>query len=93
MLGKGTANTLFYIESSDGTEALTFQIPRTYSTMLFSSPKLVMTKTYQVYIGGSVASGTSFNGLYTSGTYTFGTQASTFTTSSVVTQAGGTIGP
>ncbi|WP_221389974.1 carbohydrate-binding domain-containing protein [Dyadobacter sp. NIV53] len=93
ILGGGTANQLISIQSADGTETLTFLIPKTYTTMLFSSPKMKTGQTYTVYTGGSVANGTVLNGLYTSGTYTTGTQSKTFTTSSMVTNAGGSQGP
>ncbi|TDE17395.1 carbohydrate-binding domain-containing protein [Dyadobacter psychrotolerans] len=93
LLGSGSANLLYHIQSSDGKEALTFLIPRNYATMLFSSPKLKSSGTYRVYTGGSVAGGSSFGGLYTSGTYNVGTQASTFTTTSMVTKIGGSVGP
>jgi hypothetical protein len=93
ILGGGTANQLIHIQASNGAEALTFLIPRTYTTMLFSSPKMKTNQTYKVYTGGSVANGTAVNGLYTNGTYTLGTQSSTFTTSSMVTKAGGSTGP
>jgi len=92
LLGGGTASQLIHIQSSDGAETLTFLIPRTYSTMLFSSPKLKMGQTYNVYTGGRVAGGSGLNGVYTSGTYSPGTQSRTFTTSSMVTQAGGGTG-
>lgn len=91
-LGQGAANSLIHIQSSDGVEALTFLAPRAYTTLLFSSPKLTLAKTYTTYTGGSVANTTDVNGLYTSGTYTPGTQATTFTTSTVVTKAGGSTG-
>ncbi|MCK8493822.1 carbohydrate-binding domain-containing protein [Spirosoma sp. RP8] len=93
ILGGSSANQLIHIRSNEGTEALTFLIPRTYATMLFSSPKLKTGQTYTVYTGGSVSNGTSLNGLYTSGTYSIGSQSSTFTTSSMVTRAGGSTGP
>lgn len=94
LLGGGTANQLVHIQSGSGAEALTFLIPRTYSTMLFSSPKLKLTQSYKVYTGGSVTNGKNVNGLYMSGTYVPGTQSSTtFTTSSTVTRAGGSVGP
>jgi len=93
ILGGGTANQLVSIQSNDGAETLTFLIPRTYTTMLFSSPKLKVSTTYKIFTGGSVASGSAFNGLYTSGTYSGGTQSSTFTTSSTVTKVGGSNGP
>lgn len=95
-LGGGSANQLIHIETADGsTEALTFLIPRTNSTMLFSSPKLTEGKSYAVYTGGTVTGGTEINGLYTSGTYnkTGATAGTTFTTTSMVTTAGGSAGP
>ncbi len=93
ILGSGTANQIIHIESSDGAEALTFLAPKSYTTMLFSSPKLKSNVTYNVYTGGSVANGINSNGLYTSGTYTAGTVSKNFTTSSMVTSAGGSTGP
>ncbi|MFV0605444.1 MAG: carbohydrate-binding domain-containing protein [Niabella sp.] len=93
-LGSTTANQIFHIESSDGAEALTFLVPKSTSTMLFTSPKLKSGTQYVIYTGGSVANGTSFNGLYTSGTYTKGTKSSTsFTTSTMFTMVGGSEAP
>ncbi|MDR6195289.1 carbohydrate-binding domain-containing protein [Siphonobacter sp. SORGH_AS_0500] len=93
IVGGGTLNQLIHIESTDGVEALTFQIPRTYATMMFSSPKLKNAQSYKIYTGGSVTGGTNLNGLYTSGTYQKGTEVSTFTMSSLVTSVGGSTGP
>ena len=93
LLGSGTANQVLHIRSSAGAEVLTFLIPRSYTTMLFSSPKLKLTQTYQVYTGGSVSGGTTSTGLYTSGSYTPGITATSFTTSGMVTSAGGKQGP
>jgi hypothetical protein len=93
LLGSGSANKLINIQSSDGVEALTFLIPRSYSTMLFSSSKLKSGTTYAVYSGGSVTSGTTVNGIYTAGEYTPGTKSASFTVSSMFTKAGGSIGP
>lgn len=93
-LGSGSANQIFHIESSDGTEALTFLVPKSYSTMLFTSPKLKSSTQYAIYTGGSVSGGSSFHGLYTSGTYTKGTKSSTtFTTNSMFTTVGGSEAP
>ncbi|CAG5002240.1 hypothetical protein DYBT9275_02847 [Dyadobacter sp. CECT 9275] len=92
ILGGGTMNQLVHIASGDGAETLTFLIPRTYATMLFSSPKLKVGTAYKLYTGGSVSGGANLNGLYTSGIYTRGTQASTFTTSSMVTKVSGSQG-
>lgn len=91
ILGSGSANQIIHIETADGTEALTFMAPVAYSTLLFAGSKLKAGTTYQVYTGGSVASGINFFGLYTSGTYTKGTSGSSFTTNSVVTQVGGSV--
>ena len=93
ILGSGTANQLYHIRTSDDKEVFTFLIPRNYATMLFSSPKLKSGGTYKVYTGGSITGGSHFGGLYTSGTYNTGMQASTFTTNSMVTKIGGSIGP
>ena len=92
-LGSYTANNIIHIQSSDGTETLTFLIPQSYATMLYSSVKLEANTTYSVYTGGSVSNGTDFNGLYTGGTYSGGTNANTsFTTSSMFTIVGGSGG-
>ncbi|MFT3825190.1 MAG: carbohydrate-binding domain-containing protein [Chitinophagaceae bacterium] len=91
ILGSGQANQIIHIEAADGTEALTFLAPKAYSTLLFASAKLKGSTSYTIYTGGSVSNATSFSGLYTSGTYTPGTKGTTFTTSSMVTQVGGTI--
>lgn len=90
--GNGTANQLIHIEAADGTEAMTFLAPYNYNTLLYACAKLKSATAYTVYTGGSMATGsTNFHGLYTSGTYTKGDKKSTFTTSGVVTQTGGTI--
>ncbi|MDO5608543.1 MAG: carbohydrate-binding domain-containing protein [Capnocytophaga sp.] len=93
LLGGYSANTIVNIQDASGNEALTFLVPSSYTTMLYSSAKLQANTTYTVYTGGSVSGGTSFNGLYTAGTYSGGTKSSTsFTTSSMVTSVGGSTG-
>ncbi|WP_165798446.1 carbohydrate-binding domain-containing protein [Chitinophaga costaii] len=92
VMGSGTANKIVHIEAADGTEALTFLAPKDYSTLLFASPKLAANTAYTLYTGGSVDNGTDFHGLYSAGTYNKGTKTSTtFTTSSLVSQTGGSI--
>ena len=93
ILGGGPANQIYHIRSADGAEALTFTVPRTFTTMLFSSPKLELNTSYYVYTGGSVASGVDYNGLFSAGNYTDGTKSTSFTTTSMVTTAGGSQGP
>ncbi|WP_255403185.1 carbohydrate-binding domain-containing protein [Siphonobacter sp. BAB-5405] len=92
IMSGGSANQLLHIESNEGAEVLTLQLPKTFTTLLFSSPKLKTGQSYRVYSGGSVNASTTFNGLYTSGTYTAGTQSGSFTASTMVTNAGGNTG-
>lgn len=91
VMGSGSANQIMHVESSDGTEVFTFLAPTSYSTLIYASSKLSSGKTYNVYTGGSVSSGTNFNGLYTSGSYSGGSLSTTFTPTSKVTQLGGSI--
>lgn len=91
IMGSGNADQIIHIEAADGTEALTFLAPVSYSTLIYASAKLKGNTTYNVYKGGTVTNGVNFNGLYMSGTYSGGTKSSSFTTSSMVTQTGGSI--
>jgi len=92
VMGSGAANAIIHLEAADGTEALTFLVPKSYSTLIFASSKLKASTMYTVYTGGSVSTdATNFNGLYLTGTYNKGTKGTTFTTTNVLTQTGGSI--
>ncbi len=94
VMAGSTGGQLISLLATDNTEALTFLVPVTRSTMLFSSPKLKAGKTYSLYTGGAVTGAEEFSGIYTSGSYEPGTKSSTsFTASSVVTSIGGSTGP
>ena len=92
--GSGSNGQYLNIRSTDGTDILTYQIPRAYSqmTVLFSSPNLTSGGSYIISKGGTVTGGSEFFGLYTGATYSGGTQAETFTATSMVTQVGSTSG-
>lgn len=93
IMSGANANQIIHIESADGVEALTFQAPKTYATLLFACAKLKAGTVYNVYTDGSVSSSAvNFNGLFMSGTYTKGTKTPiTFTTNTNFTQSGGIV--
>lgn len=80
-----SANTVFHIQASDGTEVLTFKPSKYYQSVAFSSSALTNGKTYDIYYGGS-STGTCTDGLYSGGTYSGGTKYSSFTVSGVSTK-------
>ena len=83
------AGTAFNIRSSSGKDLLTITPTRDYQSVAFSSPDLVSTESFTIYLGGSV-SGTAQAGLYEGGSYTPGTQYEQFTVTDVVTMIGTT---
>lgn len=88
------ADTLLHIESEAGIEALTYRVPSTVNTILYTSPKLVTGDSYALYSGGTVSNGSEVNGLYTSGTYGGeSTLLNSFTLTETLTQIGGQSGP
>lgn len=94
----GTSGKLINITSSDGTNIMTYKIPRTYNsmTLLYSSSDLKTGTTYKINTGGSITGySDEFYGLYTGGNYSGGTQSTTFapSSSSKVTSVGNTGGP
>lgn len=80
-----TANTMFHMQASDGTNVLTFVPIKSYQSVAFSAPALTSGATYDVYTGGS-STGTATDGLYTGGTYTGGTKVKTVTLSGVASK-------
>jgi len=70
--------TLFHVRSSDGSEVVSFAPKKTYSSVAFSSPKLAIGTTYDVYSGGS-STGEAKDGLYEGGRYSPGTKLASFT--------------
>ncbi|MFT4203805.1 MAG: carbohydrate-binding domain-containing protein [Chitinophagaceae bacterium] len=91
VMGSGSSNQIIHIEDGSGNEAMTFKAPKSFSTLIYASSKLKASTSYTIYTGGSVSSGVDFNGLYMSGTYSGGTSYTTFTTTNIVTQVGGSI--
>ncbi|MCE1199530.1 MAG: carbohydrate-binding domain-containing protein [Marinilabiliales bacterium] len=78
------AGTLLSIQSSDGSNLLTYAPVRNTYYFVFSSPSLVSGATYKIYTGGSYTGGSNTNGFYSGGTYNAGTQKSSFTIASKV---------
>ncbi len=91
IMGSGAANQLIHIRAADGTEALTFEAPVSYNTLLFAGSKLKQGTTYTIYTGGTINDAASFFGLYTGGTYSGGKSGDSFTLSSIVTAIGGSV--
>lgn len=92
--GSGSNGTLLNVVTTDGTQVMSYTIPRNYQqmTVLFSSPLLTQNTNYMIYTGGSVSGGNTYCGLNTGGSYTKGTQVTSFTTNSMVTSVGTTSG-
>ena len=80
-----SANSLFHIQKSDGTELLTFAPAKTYQSIAVSMPELIKGSSYDIYLGGS-STGTLKDGLYTGGAYSGGTKRTTLTISSTTTK-------
>lgn len=88
-------DSILHIHSESQDEALTFLVPKQVATILYSSAKLSLSESYDIYVGGSVSDGESFNGLYTSGELSLdgASLSESFTLTDVVTQLGGQTGP
>jgi hypothetical protein len=81
------AGTLIHIESSSGTNIVTFKASKLFQSVVVCTSSLSKGSTYNVYVGGS-STGTLKDGIYTGGTYTAGTLYKSFTASSVVSSIG-----
>ncbi len=79
-----SAGTLIHIQDRVGQNILTFAPAKAYSSVAFSSDKLLRGSTYDVYYGGT-ATGPVTDGLYEDGAYTPGALYTSFTISSMVT--------
>ena len=87
--------SLFNIQSSDGTELITYRAAKGYSWICYSSPKIKKGESYLCYVGGS-HTGTESGRIFTGGKYTAGTKVAELTVSSTVTsngEVGGMGGP
>ena len=86
ILGSRQAGTTMALKASSGAVAFAFTIPKSYTTMLLSSPDIVTGTKYTVYTGGTVSADYAFNGLYLDNmSYSGGAAGTGFTISSCVT--------
>ncbi|MBI5590342.1 MAG: carbohydrate-binding domain-containing protein [Deltaproteobacteria bacterium] len=81
------AGNTMSLKSADGTTVVfAYQIPRSYSTMLFSCPDIAMGAKYSIIIGGTATGDYDFYGLYFGNlNYTGGSTNTSFTVTSTVT--------
>jgi hypothetical protein len=79
------AGTLIHIETSTGSNVLTYQTSKVFQSIVLCAPTLTKGTTYNVYLGGS-STGTLKDGIYQNGVYTAGTKLTTFTISAAVTK-------
>lgn len=71
-----TGGTLFHIESSSGTDIVTFRPSKDYESIVISSPDFETGTTYDVYFGGTYTDGDETDGLCEGGSYSGGTRVS-----------------
>lgn len=84
-----SAGTLFHIETSGGTDVVTFVPEKAYASIVYSSSLLETGASYNVFFGGTYTGGTVKDGLYTGGIYSGGGSAVyNFTISNHVTAVG-----
>ena len=78
------SETLFHIQTSDGSVILTFKPEKQYQSIVFSSPELENGIGLDVYSGGS-STGSVKDGMFTGGIYSPGTKLGNVSLSSIVT--------
>jgi hypothetical protein len=82
-----SAGTLIHIESSTGSNIVTFKTSKLFQSVVVCTSSLSQGSTYNVYLGGS-CTGTLKDGIYSGGTYSGGTLYTSFTISGTVTSIG-----
>ncbi|UZR98604.1 carbohydrate-binding domain-containing protein [Chondrinema litorale] len=80
-----TAEKIVSLQTSDGTDIVTFAPAKKYQSIVISTPELTSGSSYNLYLGGS-STGTETDGLYEGGTYTPGSTYSSFVLSGTVTR-------
>ncbi|MAT41704.1 MAG: dockerin type 1 [Anaerolineaceae bacterium] len=81
------AGTLFHLQNSNGEEIVTFAPTKTYQSIAFSSPNLLLGESYAVYLGGS-STEKEADGLFQTGNYNGGSEYTSFKISEVTTMIG-----
>ncbi|MCC8039253.1 MAG: carbohydrate-binding domain-containing protein [Bacteroidales bacterium] len=90
-----SANTRYTVSDTSGNVVLSFVAPASISgtcKMVISSPSIAASTSYKISTGGTVSGGDTFEYLTVGGTLSSGTQATTFTSSSMVTTVGSSSG-
>ncbi len=90
LLGNLGANSNIRIQDEAGNEVITFNLGKTYQSLLISSPNFKSDTNYIVYTGGEISETENFHGLYLDKTnYSNGEENTKFTTESILTNLGG----
>ncbi len=82
------ANTIVRIEDAGGNEILTYHSPKSFQSIVYSSPLLKQGETYRVILGGEYSGGADNDGILSGGEYSGGTLTEKFTLNSVSTAVG-----
>lgn len=82
-----SSGTYITLAKSDGTNILSYKVPRSYSqyTLFISSPELSKGSTYTLSTGATVSGGTDFDGYITGATVSGGSTLASLSLSSTVT--------